>query len=301
VERLLALALLTLAFAGCAAPDPPAAAVRPHERFEVIDAADDAVEPSAASPPVTGGDASDEDAVVTEDQPAPGATPADDASTDGGEAPSEASGTETLGPGDTALPGPPSPASPMVRAERPSLKVGDRWIFRGVNRTGAPLDEERVVFAASYFSGLPVWVMNVSAQGKRLQERVTHDLDPVNDTGFVTELLRFPLEAGGNWVFDWRENGNATGATAGRTSSAGWSQWLHGEAVVLGAENMSTAGGKFETMHVRTNVTTGVGSLTAKRVQLDYWYAPAAKSIVRIGTVDGLGQRTWSELVQARV
>jgi hypothetical protein len=285
MERTLALVLLSLLVAGCASPDP-AAPGQGSALGDVYVPPEDAPAPTLpldgapAGPPAAVAPASPSDAGTAPSSSSPGSAPS------------------------APPPSSPQPSTPgRARAEVPQLRIGDAWTYRGVNTSGARFEEVRRVAELAWRGNVPVYVMDVTVGDRRLTEDVTRaGLDTINGTGFVTELLRFPFEAGSNWTFTWSDDGTVSYTdpdNASLTATGGWHHWLRGDVAVLGQEKLPLLSGNWDAFHLRCTLTTGLGSYT-REVVLDYWYAPAAKAIARVESTRD-GATTWSELAEARV
>ncbi|HEV8361588.1 MAG TPA: hypothetical protein VGR28_14160 [Candidatus Thermoplasmatota archaeon] len=290
MERTLVLALLSLALAGCTAPEPAGPGSESALGGVYVPPAD---EPAATLP------LDDAGAAALAGSPTPAA-----ASDPGAASASRASPAASTSSPSSSAPAPSGPgAADPARAGVPRLRPGDGWTYRGVNSSGARFEEVRRVLDVAQRGNVPVYVIDVTVGDRRLQEDVTQaGLNTINGTGFVTELLRFPLEAGANWSFAWSDDGSITKVNPNdptRTDTAGWHHWLRGDVQVLGAAKLPLLSGNWDTLHLRCTLTTGLGSYT-REIVLEYWYAPAAKAIVRVESTQN-GATTWSELAEARV
>lgn len=287
MERLAALVVLSLALAGCTAPAPG-----PPGEAPAADAPPTG--PPDQAPPAT---PRTEPAVAVVERPAPPAAsptgPAD-------EAPPEPEPSATEAPASTApQPAPPPDAPPPEVAPPdlgalPVLRVNDTWTYTGVNLSGGRYEEVRTVAGLGAIAGIPTYVLDITLNGAPRTLHVTRDgLNTVNETGVVTELLRFPLAAGKNWSFHWEQRLPVAGGGSVR-------QAVHGEVAVLALEKVNVAGTGYTAYHLHANITSSVGTL-AKWTSLDYWYAPKQKTMVKVEHVTQSGQEAWSDLVLARL
>jgi hypothetical protein len=297
---LLALVLVAPALAGCTGPAGESQASAPEGRGSTAEGdlglpsppalegsdidvvAENVFVPLGASPPEAG----------PADPPAPAAQPA---------APPEAAAPEPAGesPAENATEAEAGPAVPvddgvLRGAAPPKLHAGDRWSYRGVDLRGAPRAEQQVVVGEASPGGVAAYVVNATVNGATTASFLTVEaLNPVNETGYITELLRFPLEDGKAWTFGWERTSRAGANNTNWTANL--RQSLNATVQVLGRETVHTPAGSAETFHLRANLTTTAGKLTRWMV-LDYWYAPSVKNLARLETATEDGQRSWSEL-----
>ena len=158
--------------------------------------------------------------------------------------------------------------------ERPEVRVGDRWkIERKDAKTKLVIQTDETAIGAVSATKLDVTINGAPGV-------MTPDLTLLDgprlayDNGY--QFLRFPLEIGKKWEFKttWHNKGNGN---KGRTEM---------EVAVKSQEKVRVAAGEFEALRIEgvgyMNFSTG-GS---RRVQVTYWYAPAAKAIVRFEWVD---------------
>lgn len=308
---LAALPLVALVLAGCAAPpesttepvagplEPPASAAEGAEASRPAEPASPAAAPPApAGPSPAAGEAAPRgNASVSAEAGAPQPGPGDAAATEDGSAPSPA----PEGAGNASAPqasGQAGDPTPGAEAPLPALFKGERWVYRGVNATGRNYTEAREVLGEGELRGVATYLLASRVGDVNETLHVTRDgLNPVNDTGFETELLRFPLAVGANWTFSWEQSHEVQNQT-GRAGTV--RQWLRANVSVLALEDVEVPAGTFETYHVRANLTVSLGHL-ARWLVLDYWYAPEAKALARLESLNQAGQRTWAELVDFEV
>lgn len=159
-------------------------------------------------------------------------------------------------------------------ADRPALKVGDKWkVERYDGYTKKLLFAEETVVTAISPANIDIAVNG--SPGKMTPDLTGLDSPRMaSDPGY--QLLRFPLEVGKKWDFktQWlnKQNGVKGGAQL--------------DVEVKAMESVKVPAGEFEAYRLEAsgylNTVTGRNwSATAT-----YWYAPKAKSIVRFVWTD---------------
>lgn len=296
MDRLAGLCLVLIVLAGCTAPvpeAPPGETPAPSEERIAPGPSGEAASPPASAPPTADLSPSRSPSPSPPPPPPPAGEPAAEAPPGADEPPpaEPASGSTAAPPSPSPGPGPASPA--VEAALAPVLRIGDRWTYTGVNLSGGRYDEVRTVVGLGNVSGIATYVLNVTLNGAARTIQVTRDgLNTVNETGVVTELLRFPLAVGKNWSFHWEQRVPIAGGATVK-------QAVHGEVRVLAEEKVRAAGTAHDAFRIHANITSSVGTL-AKWTSLEVWYAPAQKAIVRAEQLGQNGQQAWSDLVQAR-
>ena len=163
--------------------------------------------------------------------------------------------------------------SPAVaqRADRPDLKVGDQWRF-AVYYTVPSVTPNRIWLITSV---TPVGIEG-SEDGEPL--RLTHELNVVESPRTKESnprLLAFPLEVGKQWhyVSDWVFKPKGSD---GRVAV---------DVVVVAYEKVRVAAGEFDafklTAREALSGTSPIGSQYGGETTRTYWYAPAARAIVK--------------------
>ena len=164
-------------------------------------------------------------------------------------------------------------AGPAVaqRAERPDVKVGDRWEF--VLYYGTPSAQPNRSWVITSVSSTTVEGME---NGEPLL--LTPDLN-VRDSPLRTEsnpnALRFPLEAGKRWQYasDWVFKPlNSSGR-------------LDVDVTVVRHERVIVLAGTYCALKIESNGRlsgmSSIGSHFAGEIVTTYWYSPAARAIVK--------------------
>lgn len=165
-------------------------------------------------------------------------------------------------------------AAPVIaqRAERPDVKVGDRWDFA-------------VWYAAPSAAPNRTWqVTAVTAAGIAGTENgetlsLTRELNVVESPRTRESnprLLAFPLEVGKRWRFasDWlfKPKGSRGKATV--------------EVAVVAHERVTVPAGTFDAFRLASREalsgTSPIGSRYDGETTRTYWYAPAARAIVKM-------------------
>lgn len=164
----------------------------------------------------------------------------------------------------------------LTKAEAPRLKVGDQWRFEQRDRLTGNKDSEvlRVVTAVtdSHIEGTE------NAGTFRMTPDLTVVDSPTNTNSDSAKFLNFPLEVGKKWAFksQWT---NKTAGTKGR-------QQL--EMSVVSYERLKVLAGEFDTFKIEAkgfwNNDSSGGS---GRTTMVYWFAPAARSVVKTEYDDG--------------
>jgi hypothetical protein len=156
-------------------------------------------------------------------------------------------------------------------AERPDVRVGDQWKF-AVYYTVPSTIPSRTWLITS--------VTGVGIEGTENGEplSLTHDLNVVESPRTKESnprLLSFPLEVGKRWqyVSDW------VFKPKGAKGSFGV------EVVVVAYEKVTVAAGEFDAFKLTSRETLSgtspIGSQYAGETTRTYWYAPAARAIVK--------------------
>jgi hypothetical protein len=103
------------------------------------------------------------------------------------------------------------------------------------------------------------------------------------------------MAAGAAWSFGFERRDHVGNETEG-----GWVyQRVKANVSVLGLENVTTALGTFEAFHLHAHIEAMINT-TASWEDLDYWYAPQARYIVKLVAVGAGDYRDTSELVAMR-
>jgi hypothetical protein len=172
-------------------------------------------------------------------------------------------------------------AEPLLRAERPSVKVGDTKVFRDLNiRTGEKRDTSFVVTMID--ANKIVMEMSGSTSGTRtftrefnLVETKTGELITFTANPFWA-YLRFPLEVGQKWDIPFEAK-----VIAQRANRNGKWQW---KARVVDAEAVTVAAGTFQAFKIEYDgsyiMRQGSQSWSGTHKETA-WYAPRLNSIVK--------------------
>lgn len=175
------------------------------------------------------------------------------------------------------------------RAELPDVRAGDRWKTEQKDkRTGATEAEvQRTVTAVA--NGVIEGTENAGTF------RMTAELNPIESTVNVItgnpRFLDFPLEVGKKWSLKY-SFANKSNPGKGR---------VEGDVEVTAFEKVTVKAGTFDAFRLEArsfwNNDTSRASGRAKSV---FWYAPAAKTVVRTEYEDGYNN--WvRELVELQV
>lgn len=181
-------------------------------------------------------------------------------------------------------------AGPVLaqRADRPSLRAGDRWQFVEYHTVPSKTPNR----AWTITSVTDTQVAGTENGEPLLLTADLNILDSPRSRYSNPEFLRFPLETGRTWRFatDWLFKGTGSSGTA------------EVEVAVLGYETLLVAGGSFAAFKLvstaRTRGKSPKGSLIDADIVTTYWYAPAARAIVKSVTRNPYIGVTTVELVE---
>ena len=161
-------------------------------------------------------------------------------------------------------------------ADRPEVNVGDEWQFAAYYSVASTTPNRIWVITSVTDTGI-----EGTENGEPL--RLTRELNVVEsprDRSSNFRLLAFPLEVGKRWQYvnDWFfKMGSSTG-----TSTA--------DARVVAYEKVTVPAGEFDAFKIvsrdRLSGTAPAGSQWAGEINRAYWYAPAARAIVKSVTHD---------------
>jgi hypothetical protein len=290
-EALLGIVLVSLALAGCTSPAPPQEPLAGRGLVERITEPGSEPAPEPAPAPSPAG----EPAPSTDAPPAP--PPPADAR---GPAPAPANATA-----DASAPAAPAPAAqappppatppppPPPDGSLPTWNEGDQWTVHGVDARGHEYTETRTVLGRGTVAGHEVYRVRVEdGTVTGLRNVTVRGLDAVNDTGFVLELLRFPLAPGARWTFGWSEQLQTN-------TSQNFTHGVRANVTVLGLERTSATGSSWEAWHLHAEVSYLLGSL-ARTMTMEYWFAEEARAVVKTQQALPSGQQAWEELVTVR-
>ncbi len=165
----------------------------------------------------------------------------------------------------------PAFAQNAAKVDRPDVKVGDQWQFRfGANARAPELNVTWVVTSVT-----PTEVKGTE-NGQPLT--LTSDLNEMESPRRKTSdwrLLSFPLEVGKSWTF-------VNDYLLKDTGTKGQGKY---SVVVLSYERVKVAAGEFDAFKLEMkgtyNVTGTDGVAHSGSATRTYWYAPAARAIVR--------------------
>jgi hypothetical protein len=173
------------------------------------------------------------------------------------------------------------------KAERPVVKAGDRWRFetRINGATVKWLDREWVITAVKPLE------IDGTENGKPLQ--LTPNLNNIRSpsrTDSDRRLLNFPLEVGKRWRFS-----NEYTVTSIDVPSR--SDYRVG---VAGYEKVRVPAGEFDAFKLLAQGRWTAGGLSGETT-LTYWYAPAARAIVKIEAQDTVWGTRTRELAEYKL
>jgi hypothetical protein len=156
-------------------------------------------------------------------------------------------------------------------AARPVVKVGDQWRFVVYYTVPSTVPNRTWLITSITSTGI-----EGTEDGEPL--RLTHDLNVVESPRTKESnpgLLSFPLEVGKRWqyVSDWvfKPKGSEGSSAV--------------QVVVVAYEKVTVAAGEFDAFRLTSRETLSgtspIGSQYAGETTRTYWYAPAARAVVR--------------------
>lgn len=159
-------------------------------------------------------------------------------------------------------------------AELPDVKVGDQWRFAVYHTIPSATPNRTWLITAVDASGI-----EGTEDGEPL--RLTRELNVVEsprDRSSNPRLLAFPLAVGKRWQFvnDWvfKPKGSTGQSTV--------------DVAVVAYERVSVPAGEFDAFKLNSSESLSggspIGSMYAGETTRTYWYAPAARAIVKLVT-----------------
>ena len=165
-------------------------------------------------------------------------------------------------------------AQPLIRADRPEMKVGDTWMTQGSERN-APNRElttfVKAVYADKFVLETGRGQLQTYTRDWNVTERKTGDTVSFLATPNWT-FYQFPLEVGKEWQAEWE------------TDSARGKNRYKGKTRVESSEDVTVAAGTFKAFKLRSEAYyTGYsgGYLYTGRYTQTVWYAPDVKHFVK--------------------
>jgi len=163
------------------------------------------------------------------------------------------------------------------KADRPNVKVGDRWRFE-VRLGIGPSAVKTNGLARVITSVTPAGIERMDNDRKVV---LTPDLNAI-DTPYVKHsdlrLLSFPIEAGKQWRF-------TDDYLIKAFSAEGRENW---SVAVVGYEKVRVPAGEFDAFKLEAKGNWMTGSKTGTDTWT-YWYAPAARAVVKSEVQDTSG------------
>ena len=181
-------------------------------------------------------------------------------------------------------------ASPAVaqKGDRPAVKVGDEWQF--IEYYVVPIQKPNVIWVIT--SVTPAGISGTE-NGKVL--KLTPDLNVIESPRSDHSdwrLLSFPLEVGKKWAYsdDFLQKD---------VDYAGHSVV---NVAVVGREKVRVPAGEFDAYKLEAKGKDGVrGGPPARDVTRTYWYAPAARAVVKSQTTNPTRGPETIELVSFKL
>ena len=157
------------------------------------------------------------------------------------------------------------------RAERPQVRAGDRWEFAVYYTVPATAPNRTWVISAV----TPERIEGTENGEPLLLTADLNVVDSPREQSSNPTLLRFPLEVGRHWSFasDYLFKPKRS---RGRTVT---------DVIVVAHERVAVAAGEFDAFKLEAkghlSGTSPIGSRIDAETFLTYWYAPAARAIVK--------------------
>lgn len=168
------------------------------------------------------------------------------------------------------------------KADRPAVKVGDRWTYEVLMGSAKLPNRARVISS----------VTPTNIEGKENGERfvLTRDLNDIETPGKKhsnLKLLSFPLEVGKKWSFI---DDFATPAEGRMTCSV----------VVVGYEKVRVPAGEFDAFKLEAKGDWVVGQEHNfhGHTAWTYWYAPTVRAVVKSEYRHGSDPSTIDEMTE---
>ena len=157
------------------------------------------------------------------------------------------------------------------RAERPEVRAGDRWDFV-VYRTDASITSRRTWVVDSV---APTRIQGTDNGEPLVMDADLNVVDSPRERSSNPTLLRFPLGVGDHWTFANDYLYKPTGST-GRVVT---------DVIVVGHERVTVPAGEFHAFKLEAKARLAgkspKGSLIDAESFTTYWYAPAARAVVK--------------------
>lgn len=200
----------------------------------------------------------------------------------------------------------PVAAQPSAEVEKPLLQPGESWTYRRIDLwKNAESDRFRQDILGGVGDRLTVLWTIVAAADEKRRGSVTHEyLDGTTLSFFDPKMedrhipLQFPLHPGKRWTFHYKYS-----------PAVGGSLRVEQAATVAGWEDVRVPAGTFRALkvvHVGRYWATDHSFDWSGDIRETYWYAPAAKRVVRMEYRDTTGSGSqWDhwrdELVEMTV
>ncbi|SPJ16800.1 Carboxylesterase type B (modular protein) [Burkholderiales bacterium] len=176
-------------------------------------------------------------------------------------------------------------AVPTVKAERPKVKVGERWKF--ACETGAQKSELVWVVTSVDQTGIKG---TENGQPLVLSPEMNQVESPRRkDSNW--RRLSFPLEVGKRWnaTNEWTAYDTASGTSSGTATQS---------FVVVGYEKVRVHAGEFDAFRLQEKAFWQDNFGNPGTTDMTYWYAPAAKTVVKYDFFATHNPESTCELVE---
>jgi len=170
------------------------------------------------------------------------------------------------------------------KAERPAVKAGDRWRFE------TRIDGAAVKWLAREWVVTSVTPLEIDGTENGKPLALTPNLNIIQSpsrTDTDRRLLNFPLEVGKRWRFSDEYTVTSIDVPSRSDYRVG----------VAGYEKVSVPAGDFDAFKLLAKGRWKAGGLSGQTT-LTYWYAPAARAIVKTEANDTVWGSRTSELAE---
>lgn len=176
-----------------------------------------------------------------------------------------------------------------LRAEAPSVKVGDQWKYETRDRRTGQKESEALRTVVSVNASRIEGTENNGAFVATLDMNVL-ETSRYTNTGEV-KYLNFPLEIGKKWSFKYDTISKMSG---------GKGEWQL-DAEVVAFEKTKVQAGEFDTYRIEyKGFWNNRSQRTNGRFVITNWYAPSARTTVKSEFDDGYAKST-TELVEVQL
>ena len=162
------------------------------------------------------------------------------------------------------------------KVDAPQLRVGDRWKYEQKDRRTGVKESETTRVVAAISTSL------VEGAENNGTFKMTPELNPIESTTLIMtgepKFLAFPLEVGKKWDFKYNY-ASKTNESKGRVRQ---------DVEIVAYEKVTVPAGSFDAFRIESKGFWNNDATRASgRSKSVYWYAPAARTVVRTEYEDG--------------